>query len=74
MNDIRERFTTWYYRKGYRMFYVPCNYADGVASMTFVCPWWVRLFVGMFFSPSIYYRENGYDVSYGVRDGFGGDY
>ena len=57
MNDFRARFTKWYYRKGYRMKYLPCDYADGVAELIFYCPWWARLFVGFFFSPSIYYHE-----------------
>ena len=58
MNDFRAKFTRWYYRKGYRMFYVPCDYGDGVGSMSFVCPWWVRILAGWFFSPSVYYRES----------------
>lgn len=57
MDDIRIRFTKWYYRKGYRMIWKPCEYADGVAEMIFVCPWWVRPFVECFFSPCAYYRE-----------------
>ena len=63
MNDFRTRFTKWYYRKGYRMIYKPCNYADGVAELIFCCPWWVRLLVGFFFSPSVYYNEVGSDFT-----------
>lgn len=61
MNDFRQRFTKWYYRKGYRMLYVPCNYGDTVPGLIFFCPFWVRPLVHMFFSPCAYYRETGYD-------------
>lgn len=57
MNDFRARFTKWYYRKGYRMEYRPCDYGDGVAELIFFCPWWLRLWTGFFFSPSVYYYE-----------------
>ena len=57
MSDLRQRFTKWYVRKGYRMAYKPCDYADGAAELIFFCPWWVRLFVSIFFSPSVYYPE-----------------
>lgn len=57
MSNLRQRFTKWYIRKGYRMVYKPCDYADGVAELIFFCPWWVRLFVEFFFSPSVYYGE-----------------
>lgn len=52
--NIRQRFTKWYVRKGYRM-----EYEDGAAELIFTCPWWVRLLAGFFFSPSIYYKELG---------------
>jgi len=39
------------------MTYKPCEYGDGVAEMIFYCPWWVRLAVEFFFSPSVYYKE-----------------
>lgn len=57
MTNFRERFTKWYYGKGYRMRYQPCDYADGVAELIFDCPWWVRPWVEFFFSPSIYYHK-----------------
>ena len=63
MDNLREKFTKWYYRKGYRMSYKPCDYSDGVAELIFHCPWWIRPFVEFFFSPSIYYREAVYDRS-----------
>jgi hypothetical protein len=62
MGNFRERFTKWYYRKGYRMIYVPCTYAK-VAEMIFTCPWWVRPLVYFFFSPCAYYRETGYKLN-----------
>ena len=61
MTNLRVKFTRWYYRKGYRMIYIPCDYADGVAGMIFDCPLWVRLLASFFFSASVYYREAGYD-------------
>ena len=63
MNDFRTRFTKWYYRKGYRMRYKPCDYGDGVAELIFYCPWWVRPFVELFFSPVIFYHESGRDFA-----------
>ena len=57
MNDMRARFTKWYYRKGYRMMYRPCDYGDSVAELVFFCPWWVRPFVELLFSPCVYHRE-----------------
>lgn len=68
MTELRQRFTKWYYRKGYRMVYKPCDYGDNVAEMIFFCPWWVRPCVEWFFSPSVYYREAGHDVTDGLRE------
>lgn len=61
MSNLRTKFTKWYYRKGYRMEWQRCDYADGVAAMIFVCPFWVRPLVSFFFSPTTYYREAGYE-------------
>ena len=58
MNDFRARFTKWYYRKGYRM-----EYHQSSLESIFHCPLWVRPLVYYFFSPSVYYREVGYDFS-----------
>jgi hypothetical protein len=54
MGNFRERFTKWYYRKGYRMEW-------RTDEMVFRCPVWVRPLVYFFFSPCAYYREVGYD-------------
>lgn len=70
MNDFRTRFTKWYYRKGYRMMYKPCNYTDGVAELIFYCPLWVRLLAEFFFSPSVYYSEAGSDFAENFIVGF----
>lgn len=59
MNNLRQRFTKWYYRKGHRMTYKPCDYADGVAELVFHCPLWIRPLVHLLFSPCTYYREVG---------------
>ena len=56
MDNLRQRFTRWYVRKGYKMRYKSCEYGDGVASLIFYCPWWVRPFVEFLFSPLEYYR------------------
>lgn len=63
MNDLRTRFTKWYYRKGYRMGYKPCDYADGVAELIFFCPMYVRPLAHIFFSPCAYYHEVGNGLS-----------
>ena len=73
MNDFRTRFTKWYYRKGYRMMYKPCDYADGVAEMIFYCPWWVRPLVELFFSPVVFYHELGKDFADGFVQGMKGE-
>ena len=68
MNDFRARFTKWYCRKGYRMLYKHSTNDDGlVAELIFFCPWWVRLLVEFFFSPSVYYREVGDDCFVGFK-------
>jgi hypothetical protein len=69
MYNFRQRFTKWYYRKGYRMEYKPCSYGDGVAELIFLCPWWVRPLVWLFFSPCVYYREMGYNFGQAFTDG-----
>ena len=74
MGNFRERFTKWYYRKGYRMKYKPCDYGSCVAELIFFCPWWVRPLVEWLFSPCVYYRESGYDLANGFLEGFGGLY
>lgn len=71
MINLRQRFTKWYYRKGYRMAYKHCDYADGVAEMIFYCPVLVRPLVEWFFSPSVYYSESGYELYTGFKEGFG---
>ena len=62
MTDFRTKFTKWYYRKGYRMVYVPCSYGTIVPEMIFICPWWVRPLVYFLFSPCAYYQESGYEL------------
>lgn len=56
---LREKFTKWYYSKGYRMEWKTCDYGDGVSEMIFKCPWWVRPIVNVLFSPCAYYRSVG---------------
>lgn len=58
MIDLRKKFTKWYYRKGYRMLWVPCPYGDGTNEMIFTCPWWTKFLTYFFFSPSVYYAED----------------
>lgn len=71
MNDFRQHFTKWYYHRGYRMAYIPCNYV-GMSEMIFICPWWVRPLVEWFFSPCVYYSEAGYELSQGFEAGLHG--
>lgn len=65
---LRSKFTKWYYRKGYRMSYIP-----DTVEMVFHCPLWVRPIVYFLFSPSTYYRESGYDLAEGFMSGFKGE-
>lgn len=69
MSNFRQRFTEWYYRKGYRMEYKVCDYGDGVAELIFRCPWWVRPMVSLFFSPSVYYHEYAMEVAKELDEG-----
>ena len=68
--SLRSKFTKWYYRKGYRMGYKPCDYGDGVAELIFHCPWYVRPLVYWLFSPSVYYNEYGRELVEGFEEGF----
>lgn len=54
---LRSKFTKWYVRKGWTMEWAPCDYGDGVSSLLFDCPFWVRPFVYFLFSPAVYYCE-----------------
>lgn len=67
MIKLRERFTKWYYRNGYRL---TCKEYDTTFEMIFQCPLWVRPLVEWFFSPSVYYREVGYEFSDSLEAGF----
>jgi hypothetical protein len=62
MGNFRERFTKWYYRKGYRMEW-------RTNEMVFHCPVWVRPLVYFFFSPSAYYGEAGFDLGRAFESG-----
>ena len=50
--DLRERFTKWYYRKGYRM-----KFDVHELKLKFICPFWIKPFANTLFSPCAYYRE-----------------
>lgn len=70
MQRLKEKFTKWYIRKGYRFYYERCTLdiskerphivvtglPVGDAKASFICPWWVRPLL-IFFSPSVYYVE-----------------
>ena len=70
MGDIRQRFTKWYYRKGYRMIYKPVTYDDGTGELIFICPWYVRPLVEYLFSPCVYYREAAYELGEAFTSAF----
>lgn len=62
ITELRERFTKWYYRKGYRT-----NYDFSISSfndfrVVFKCPFWLRPIVPLLFSPSVYYYEAGKEI------------
>lgn len=65
MSNFREKFTKWYCRRGYRMAYNSYHSGESkvVAELTFHCPFWVKPAVSLLFSPSVYYREVGYDLN-----------
>lgn len=67
MITLRERFTKWYFRKGYRMEYRSNSPTD--VELIFRCPFWVRPLVEYLFSPSVYYREIRNDVWEAVEIG-----
>ena len=64
MKRIRERFTKWYIKRGYKFGYGACKvYTDGVLvtpmempKSYFICSWYVKPLL-IFFSPSVYFRE-----------------
>lgn len=64
LKRIRERFTMWYVKKGYKFGYRPCKvYADGILTTPleipetyFICPWYVKPLL-IFFSPSVYMKD-----------------
>ena len=68
MVKLKECFTRWYYRKGYRMYYENCDYGDLVASMSFECPWWIMPLL-IFFSPSIYFIEYQKEIGRWYEEG-----
>ena len=72
MSNLREHFTKWYYRKGYRMEYRDCSFGKPEIELVFRCPLWVRPLVYIFFSPCEYYRLSGCDFAKGFLDGFKG--
>lgn len=55
--DFRTKFTKWYYKKGYKVDYEPCDYADGIGHVNYACPWWIKPLTAYFFAPSVYYAE-----------------
>lgn len=63
MENFRERFTKWYYQKGYEM-----TYREPL-ELVFRCPVLVRPLVYFFFSPSVYYREQGYELCKDFEEG-----
>lgn len=70
MNDLRERFTKWYYRKGYRVVYNDPGPGFKGIELIFYCPWWVRPLVRILWTPSVYFREVGIDYAEGFLKGF----
>lgn len=63
MNNLRERFTKWYYRKGYRAVYKDSGPGSKDVELIFYCPWWVIPLVWFFWSPSAYWTELGHDYA-----------
>jgi hypothetical protein len=51
------------------MVYKGCDCITNIAEIEFHCPLLVRPLVYFFFSPSVYYREIGYDVGCGIESG-----
>ena len=57
MLNFRQRFTEWYYRKGYRM---NVSLKGNTVKLIFNCPLLVRPLTYYLFSPITYYRASGY--------------
>lgn len=59
IKKIRRKFTTWYYKKGYRFGYIdPSKSFDTY----YKCPRWVKPLL-IFFSPSVYFNMVGLEFS-----------
>lgn len=70
MDNLRERFTKWYYQKGYRAAYRDCTIGKPEIELVFYCPWWVRPLVWFLWSPSVYYYEQGFKFAKDFAAGF----
>ncbi len=57
MLNLRQRFTEWYYRKGYR---ISVSLKNNTVKLIFNCPLFVRPLTYYLFSPIAYYRAAGY--------------
>lgn len=57
MLNLRQRFTEWYYCKGYRM---NVSLKGNTVKLIFNCPLLVRPLTYYLFSPIAYYRASGY--------------
>lgn len=66
MKTLKRKFTTWYYKKGYRF-----GYDDPGKSFDtyFKCPRWVIPLL-IFFSPSVYFHNLGMDMCKWFKEGF----
>ena len=63
MHKLRRKFTKWYYRKGYK-----ATYLYTTDNYVFSCPWYVKPLLFLF-SPSIYNREIGEELTRGFWKG-----
>ena len=70
INNLRERFTKWYYRKGYRVRYNDPGPGFKGVELIFSCPWWVRPLVRILWTPSVYFYMSGIDYAEGFLKGF----
>ena len=71
ITELRERFTKWYYRKGYRAYYKDVSFGFSEIELVFQCPWYIKPLVYILWSPSVYYEEFGREIcnwfEYGIE-------
>ena len=66
----KERFTKWFYHKGYRMGYRDKGPGFSDVETVFRCPLWLKPIAWIMLSPSVYHAELGQDLYEGFIEGY----